>query len=108
MEAMNSVNPDLKFTTETQEDFPHERLPTLDFEIWIGSDNKVTHSYFQKSMKSPMVIMERSGMARHQKFNILRNELSRRLSNIQIEKNPERRSKIKDRTVYRRTEKLWI
>ena len=39
--AMNSINPDLKFTTETQEDFPNERLPTLDFEIWMEHNNKV-------------------------------------------------------------------
>ena len=49
-------------------------------------NNKVTHSYFQKPMKTPMVIMERSAMARHQKFQILRNELTRRLSNIQVGK----------------------
>ena len=94
--AMNSVNPDLKFTTETQEDFPNERLPTLDFEMWINQDNKVTHSYFQKEMKTSMVIMERSAMAKHQKFQILRNELSRRLSNIQVGeiKNEEITSKV--------------
>ena len=33
--AMNSVNKDLKFTTETQENFEKERLPTLDFELWM-------------------------------------------------------------------------
>ena len=94
--AMNSINPDLKFTTETQEDFPNERLPTLDFEMWMEHNNKVTHSYFQKPMKTPMVIMERSAMARHQKFQILRNELTRRLSNIQVGKieNAEITSKI--------------
>ena len=86
VDAMNDINPDLKFTTETQEDFCHERLPTLDFEMWVGEDNKISHSYFQKSMRTPMVIMEKSGISRHQKFQILTNELSRRLSNIQIEK----------------------
>ena len=52
----------------------------------MGEDNKITHSYFQKEMKTLMVIMEKSGMSRHQKFQILYNELSRRMSNIQIEK----------------------
>ena len=43
-----------------------------------------------------MVIMERSAMAKHQKFQILRNELSRRLSNIQVGeiKNEEITSKV--------------
>ena len=48
--AMNSVNDDLEFTTETQETFEKERLPTLDFEIWIEKGT-VHHSYFQKPMK---------------------------------------------------------
>ena len=36
-------------------------------------------------MKTPYVLMERSGTSYHQKFQILSNELCRRLSNIQIE-----------------------
>ena len=82
--AMNSINPDLKFTTECQEDFQSERLPTLDCEMWI-EDNKIKHSYYQKPMKTPFVLMSRSGTSYRQKFQILSNELSRRLSNIQTE-----------------------
>ena len=69
--AMNSINADLQFTTETQEDFNLERLPTLDFEMWIRNDNKIIHSYYQKPMKTPYVLMERSGTSYHQKFQIL-------------------------------------
>ena len=83
-EAMDSINPDLKFTTESQEDYPEERLPTLDFSIWLTEDNVLKHTYFQKNMKTPYVIMERSGNSYHQKFQILSNELVRRLSNIDI------------------------
>ena len=79
--CMNSINKDLKFTVETQEDFENERLPTLDFEMWLQGD-KIHHSYFQKDMRTPLVIMERSGMATQQKFKILANDLNRRLSNI--------------------------
>ena len=50
--CMNSINPDLQFTTETQEEFHHERLPTLDFEMWLDK-NQVSHSYFQKPTKTP-------------------------------------------------------
>ena len=44
--AMNSINPDLKFTTECQEDFPDGKLPTLDSAIWIDEDNVIHHTYF--------------------------------------------------------------
>ena len=84
-DAMNHVNKDLKFTTETQEEFNHERLPTLDFEVWMNAEGVVKHSYFQKPMKTPYVIMARSAMASHQKYQILSNELTRRISNINTE-----------------------
>ena len=80
--AMEATNPDLKFTTESQEDYPYERLPTLDFSMWINEDNVVQHTYFQKEMKKPFVVMEKSGMSYHKKYQILSNELARRLSNI--------------------------
>ena len=82
-DTMNSINPDLVFTTESPEDVQNERLPTLDFELWM-SDNKIRHFYFQKEMKTPFVIMERSGIWYQQKFQILTNELVRRMSNIQL------------------------
>ena len=86
--CMNDINPDLVLTTESQEDFERERLPTLDFELWLSGD-KILHSYFQKQMKTPLVIMARSGMAAQQKYQILSNDLPRRLSNIMVGEIPE-------------------
>ena len=40
-------------------------------------------------MKTPLLIMERSGMAHQQKYQILANELNRRLTNIQRETIPK-------------------
>ena len=80
--AMNSINNDLEFTIETPEDFPEEKLPTLDFKLWQEPDQTLNHCYYQKEIKTPYVIMARSGMATQQKLQILANELTRRLSNI--------------------------
>ena len=44
--AMEAINPDLKFTTESQEENPNERLPTLDFSMWINEDNVVQHTCY--------------------------------------------------------------
>ena len=38
--AMNHVNKDLIFTVEVPEDFPGNRLPTLDFQIWLKSSTR--------------------------------------------------------------------
>ena len=46
-EAMNDVLEDLQFTVEVPEDFESERLPTLDFSLWM-EDGLITHTYFQK------------------------------------------------------------
>ena len=47
--AMNSINPDLSFTTETELDFGNRRLPTLSFQIW-SDINGIRYSYYEKSM----------------------------------------------------------
>ena len=79
--AMNAVNKSLKFTTESPEEFPRDRLPTLDFVLWLVG-GILYHSYFEKEMKSQFTIMRRSAMSEQQKMSILSNELVRRLSNI--------------------------
>ena len=58
VKAMNSVNSDLEFTTEVQENFAKERLPKLDFKLWIEKETgKINHSYFQKTMKTPLILI---------------------------------------------------
>ena len=82
--AMNSVNQDLRFTTEAPEDFERERLPTLDFVIWMVK-GIIYHSYYEKKMKNQFTVMQRAAMSEHQKMAILSNELVRRLSNVHRE-----------------------
>ena len=45
-EAMNAINPDLIFTTETEKDFENGRLPTLSFKLWSDKDG-LRFSYFE-------------------------------------------------------------
>ena len=72
--AMNAVNIDLEFTFECEDDFSDKKLPTLDYKIWQEKDGQINHSYFQKTHKTPFVIMSRSGMSSQQKVQILANE----------------------------------
>ena len=87
--AMNSINGDLVFTTELQEDFPNGRLPTIDFRMWFEEDQEVKHTFFNKSMKTQLQLPKRSAMSEKQKISILSNDLNRGLSNINVEKMPE-------------------
>ena len=87
--AMNCINPDLVFTTELREDFDDGKLPTLDCKIWLEDDLTVNHTYFEKDMRSQLLIPERSAMSERQKINILSNDVIRRLSNMNVEKEEE-------------------
>ena len=78
------MNGNLRFTTEAPEDFKKDRLPTLDFVLWMV-DGILFDSYFENSMKSQYTVMQRTAMSEHQKMSILSNELVRRLSNIHRE-----------------------
>ena len=80
--AMNSVYSNLNFTIETEEDFENGRLPTLDFEMWVDENQVIQHSFYEKPVNTPYVVMERSAMGEQAKNSILANDLIRRLSNI--------------------------
>ena len=87
--AMNAINPDLKFTAEIREDFMDNKLPTLDCKLWFQEDWSINHTYYEKEMRSQILIPERSAMSQRQKMSILGNELVRRLTNMNAEKNDE-------------------
>ena len=59
---MNSINDDLTFTAEVASDFPTNKLPTLDFNLWMREDRTLSHSYFEKEMKSQMLLEKDSAM----------------------------------------------
>ena len=84
---MNSINKDLVFTVEVPEQFSKNRLPTLDFSLWL-EDWLINHTYYEKDMKTPYVIMKRSAISCNQRAAILANELVRRLSNVNHEHVP--------------------
>ena len=70
---------------EVGEEFADKRLPTLDVKLWL-EDGKIIHTYFEKEMKTPFLLIKRSAISQHQRCSILANELVRRLSNVDVEK----------------------
>jgi len=78
LKVMNYVNDDLKFTMELCKDFPEGRLPTLAFSLWADKEG-LKHTYFEKSMRNQVLLLERTSMSRQSLNSILSNELRRRL-----------------------------
>ena len=106
---MNSVSPMLKFTAETVHDFENRRLATLDMEVEVTKMEhkdemveQISFSYYQKPMKTPLVIGASTAMSLHQKFSILSNEVIRRLSNM----SPDRTSSEKTEVINQFTREL--
>ena len=76
---------------ETVPDFQNKRLATLDIECEVIK-NQNSYSYFQKSMKTSLVLGENSTMFEHQKFSILSNKVIRRMSNISEDREQEEKT----------------
>ena len=81
LNAMNSISPDLQFTVEVSEDFADGRLPTLSFSLW-EEEWGICHSYYEKEVRSQVLLMERSAMGKQSKYSIMTNELRRRFEVI--------------------------
>ena len=66
-------------------DFANKRLPTLNFNLWQEEEGILTHSYYEKEMKTQVMLEKESAMGTRQKFTIQSNELTRRLYNVDDE-----------------------
>ena len=78
---MGTIEPFLRFTTETEEDFPDSWLPTLDTAIRISEDNRVLFKFWEKPTNSNRTLDRRTAMGENQRVQILTQEVIRRLGN---------------------------
>jgi len=102
LRAMNSISKDLEFTMELCCDFGDMKLPTLSFALFAGKDG-LESTYFEKSMRNQILVMERSAISRQQIMSIMSNELVRRLEVISV--NLEQTEK--DSIVNKYIQQLW-
>ena len=79
--TLNGVETFLKFTIETEEDFPDGWLPTLDTKLRVTGSNQVLHGFYEKPTNSNVTIQRRTAMGEDSKIQILSNDLIRRLKN---------------------------
>ena len=83
--CMESINSDLKFTTELEQHFSDKKLPTLDTSCYLTrpedgkSPPRLDFEFFEKLVNSIYCILEKSAMDYQSKFQILSNEVIRRL-----------------------------
>ena len=107
---MSTVDKDLNFTMEIQDDFKDARIPTLDFSMWVyRADNprctpepvseesinptdvakackwRIGYSFYSKPVSSSYCELERSARSWHDKASSLSQEVFRRLSNTAVD-----------------------
>lgn len=102
--AMNAINEDFTFTAEVASDFVDKRLPTLDFSLWMKDKHEVSHRYYEKEMKTQLMLEKDLAMSVKQKYTFLTNELTRRLYNIDDEE--ENKDEEVERTMEQMTKQL--
>ena len=93
---MSNICSWLKLTKETEDVFGG-RLPILDLTIWVGSDDKVLFTFFEKPMASNVIIQKDSAMPENSKMATLNQELVRRMMNTSEDLVMEERIIVVDR-----------
>ena len=93
--SMRGIESFLEFTFETCEDFGGW-LPTLDTQLRVEQNNRVSYNYFEKETCNIMSIQSKSAMNENVKLQILSQNMIRRLMNVSEELGAENRGAIVD------------
>ena len=83
---MNSVYTFINFTTEVEEDYEDQYMPTLYLKIRMMEDTKqITYRFFEKEMANPQCINRHSAMSYQSRQSVLSQEILRRMLNTSEE-----------------------
>ena len=75
------VEPFLRFTIESQEDFPTGWLPTLDTSLRVNGKNQIEFKFYEKPEASKKTVQMKTALEENTKMKILANDLMRRFFN---------------------------
>ena len=76
----NGLNKDLQFTVETEADFPTNKIPTLDYEMWLGEHDgkpRILYQLYRKPMSSVYVTLETNASSWNSKVATVSQEVVR-------------------------------
>ena len=94
LRVMNSIYRHINFTSESPEDFPDGKIPTLDTSLWLESNGEIRYDFFEKSMSSGYCQMETAAISYNSKRASLAQEVVRRMMNTSEGVEMERRIEI--------------
>ena len=78
---MQSILSFLSFTTEVEEEYPSGYIPTLDLQVKMLKDGRLTYQFYKKPMVNIHCVMEKAALAEQTKYAVLSQEIIRRMLN---------------------------
>ena len=80
----SSLIPGIKFIEDLSSRYPGRKVPMLDLQVWTeskGLGTQIRHTYYEKTVTSPLVFHSRGACPTKQKIIILAEETKRHLYN---------------------------
>ena len=79
----DSIDPNLKATTDVGSNHDHRRMPILDLNVWIEETGTfvIMHTHYIKEVSSRLVMLESSAHSERMKVNVMVNECDRIMPN---------------------------
>ena len=74
--SMNMVYTFLNFTIESCLDFEDARLPTLDFKLWVRSDNQILFTFFEKPTCLNQMLNRNTALSENTKVSNMTSEVA--------------------------------
>ena len=96
LQIMNQVEDYLTFTAEIGEEFEGGWLPTLDMKLKVTNKNEIVFQQYEKEVSSKQTVQKNSAMGENTKFQILSQDMVRRLLNTSEALGAETREQVVD------------
>ena len=92
--AMQSILSFLTFTTEVEDEYPSGYIPTLDLQVKMLEDGRITYQFYKKPIANIHCAMEKAALSEQTKYAVLAQEIIRRIFNTSELENQEVRNTI--------------
>ena len=77
----NSISDMIEFTVDVPSNYEEDKMPILDMKVWLNDEDEVEYMFYEKPMKSTLVINKQSALPENVKMKTLTQEVFRRLHN---------------------------
>ena len=75
----NEIHEMIQLTIDFPSIYPEKRMPILDMKVWIGSDSNIQYIFYEKPMRSNLVVGKNSALPEAMKMRTLTQEAYRRI-----------------------------